>query len=171
MSGSRIADCASVSRGCTTPPGCVDHDGRWTRQPTNSGENVAQPMSAQSAIRGPQSACGFTLIELVIVMATIALLLTLAVPRYFQTIENGKINVQRQNIATIRDAIDKFYGDQARYPETLDELVRLKYLRAVPVDPLTQAPDWVPVPPQDPTLGGVYDVRSAWTPKEGDRAS
>lgn len=114
---------------------------------------------------------GFTLIELVIVMATIALLMTLAVPRYFQTIENGKINVQRQNIATIRDAIDKFYGDRTRYPETLDELVRLGYLRAVPVDPLTQSPDWVPVPPQDPTLGGVYDVRSAWKPKEDGRAS
>ncbi|MFZ5538174.1 MAG: type II secretion system protein [Pseudomonadota bacterium] len=114
---------------------------------------------------------GFTLIELVIVMATIALLLTLAVPRYFQTIENGKLNVQRQNIATIRDAIDKFYGDQTRYPESLDELVRLRYLRAVPVDPLTQSPDWVPVPPQDPTLGGVYDVRSAWKPTEDGRAS
>jgi general secretion pathway protein G len=114
---------------------------------------------------------GFTLIELVIVMATIALLLTLAVPRYFQTIDNGKLNVQRQNIATIRDAIDKFYGDQTRYPESLDELVRLKYLRAIPVDPLTRAADWVPIPPQDPTLGGVYDVRSAWKATQDDRAS
>jgi general secretion pathway protein G len=126
-------------------------------------------LNPESSILNPSS--GFTLIELVIVMATIGLLLTLAVPRYFQTIENGKINVQRQNIATIRDAIDKFYGDQTRYPETLDELVRLKYLRAIPVDPLTQSRDWVPVPPQDPTLGGVYDVRSAWKPKEDERAS
>jgi general secretion pathway protein G len=104
---------------------------------------------------------GFTLIELAIVMATIALLLTLALPRYFHTIEQGKLNVQRQNIATIRDAIDKFYGDRARYPDTLEELVRAKYLRAVPVDPVTDAPDWVVVAPQDPALGGVYDVRSA----------
>lgn len=109
---------------------------------------------------------GFTLIELVIVMATIALLLTLAVPRYFQTIDNGKINVQRQNIATIRDAIDKFYGDQARYPKSLQELVLQRYLRAVPVDPMTDLPNWIVVEPQDPALGGVFDIRSAWRPKE-----
>jgi general secretion pathway protein G len=115
---------------------------------------------------------GFTLLELAIVMATIALLLTLALPRYFQTIDHGKVNVQRQNIATIRDAIDKFHGDQARYPETLDELVRLKYLRAVPVDPLTAAANWIVVAPQDPALGGVYDVRSAARPQaEADDAS
>lgn len=109
---------------------------------------------------------GFTLIELVLVMATIALLLTLAVPRYFKTIDNGKVAVQRQNIATIRDAIDKFYGDQARYPRTLDELVQQRYLRAVPVDPLTDAPNWIVVAPQDPALGAVFDVRSARRGKE-----
>jgi general secretion pathway protein G len=115
---------------------------------------------------------GFTLIELMVVMATIALLLTLAVPRYFHAIDNGKISVQRQNIATIRDAIDKFYGDQARYPETLEELVQARYLRAVPVDPFTQAPNWIVIAPQDPTLGVVFDVRSAQRPKEeNDRAS
>ena len=115
---------------------------------------------------------GFTLIELVIVMTTIALLLTLAVPRYFQAIDNGKINVQRQNIATIRDSIDKFYGDQARYPQTLEELVRMKYLRAIPVDPMTETSDWIVVAPQDPTLGGVFDIRSAWRSKtESDDAS
>jgi general secretion pathway protein G len=115
---------------------------------------------------------GFTLIELVIVMATIALLLTLASPRYFNTIDKGKVSVQRQNIATIRDAIDKFHGDQGRFPETLDELVSERYLRAVPVDPFTTAPDWITVAPDDPTLGGVYDVRSGWRkPAEGERAS
>ena len=115
---------------------------------------------------------GFTLIELVIVMATIALLLTLAVPRYFHTIENGKASVQRQNIATIRDAIDKFQGDQGRFPETLDELVRERYLRAVPVDPYTEASDWIPVAPEDPLAGGVYDVRSARSKPAGEgRAS
>jgi general secretion pathway protein G len=112
------------------------------------------------------AAHGFTLIELVIVMATIALLLTLAVPRYFQTIDNGKVNVQRQNISTIRDAIDKFYGDQARYPKSLEELVQLKYLRAVPVDPLTDTTDWIVIAPQDPALGNVYDVRSMKPSKE-----
>lgn len=109
---------------------------------------------------------GFTLIELVVVMATIALLLTLAVPRYFHTLDNGKVTVQRQNIATIRDAIDKFYGDQARYPGSLDELVQKRYLRAVPVDPITERADWVVVAPQDPGLGEVFDVRSARQARE-----
>ena len=123
-------------------------------------------------MRKPETAHGFTLIELVVVMATIALLLTLAVPRYFHAIDNGKLSVQRQNIATIRDAIDKFYGDQARYPESLQELVQARYLRSVPVDPLTEAPNWTVIAPEDPALGAVFDVRSAQRSKEGnDRAS
>jgi general secretion pathway protein G len=123
-------------------------------------------------MRNLKAAYGFTLIELMVVMATIALLLTLAVPRYFHAIDNGKLSVQRQNIATIRDAIDKFYGDQARYPESLQELVQAKYLRSVPVDPLTEAPNWIVIAPQDPTQGAVFDVRSAQRSKEeSDRAS
>jgi general secretion pathway protein G len=119
-----------------------------------------------------KAAYGFTLIELMVVLATIALLLTLAVPRYFHAIDNGKLSVQRQNIATIRDAIDKFYGDQARYPESLQELVQARYLRSVPVDPLTEAPNWIVIAPQDPTQGAVFDVRSAQRSKEeNDRAS
>lgn len=122
-------------------------------------------------MKGVTSSRGFTLIELVIVMATIALLLTLAIPRYFNTIENGKLNVQRQNIATIRDAIDKFHGDQGRFPDTLDELVRERYLRSIPVDPYTTAPDWIVIAPEDTTLGGVYDVRSGHKTTRGEHAS
>lgn len=115
---------------------------------------------------------GFTLIELVVVLAILSLLLTIAVPRYLRTIENGRVSVQKQNIAALRDAIDKFHGDQGRYPESLDELVTARYLRAVPLDPATERSDWVIVPPQDPGLTGVYDVRSATPPRDrGDRAS
>jgi general secretion pathway protein G len=104
---------------------------------------------------------GFTMIELAIVLSLIALLLTIALPRYFHTLDNGKLSVQRQNIATLRDAIDKYYGDSGKYPDTLDDLVAKKYLRAVPVDPLTEKTDWEVVAPQDPNQGAVYDVRSA----------
>ena len=129
----------------------------------------------KSPIRAPSllsrlRARGFTLIELMVVMVLIALLLTLAVPRYFGTIDIGKDRVQRQNIAAIRDAIDKYYGDQGKYPETLQDLVDKKYLRSVPVDPLTGLPNWVTVPPTDPNLSGVYDIRSAKAPEGGANA-
>lgn len=104
---------------------------------------------------------GFTLIELTIVLALIALLLTIAVPRYFHALDTGKLAVQRQNLATVRDAIDKFYGDLGHYPDELDDLVKKKYLRSIPVDPLTEKPNWTVVPPEDPTLGRVFDVLSA----------
>jgi len=113
---------------------------------------------------GPQ---GFTLIEMMVVMTLIAILLTLAVPRYFSAIDNGRLNVQRQNLAAIRDAIDKFYGDQGKYPQTLDELVAKRYLRELPLDPVSEAPNWVVVAPLDATLGAVYDVQPASKPATG----
>jgi general secretion pathway protein G len=114
---------------------------------------------------------GFTLIELMVVMVLIALLLTIAVPRYFGTIDTGKLSVQRQNISAIRDSIDKYYGDQGKYPETLQDLVDKKYLRSVPIDPVTELPNWVIVPPTDPNLTGVYDIRAAKPTDGGANAS
>jgi general secretion pathway protein G len=111
---------------------------------------------------------GFTLIELMVVMVLIALLLTIAVPRYFSTIDTGKASVQRQNISAIRDAIDKYYGDVGKYPETLQDLVDKKYLRSVPTDPITGKTDWAVIAPTDPNLTGVYDIRSnAKQPADG----
>jgi len=105
---------------------------------------------------------GFTLIELVVVMAIISLLLTIALPRYFHSLDNGRATVQRQNLTTMRDAIDKFYGDLGRYPDALDELVVRRYLREVPVDPVTEQRNWVVIAPPDASLAGaVYDVRPA----------
>lgn len=102
---------------------------------------------------------GFTLIEMMVVLTLIAMLLTLAIPRYFAALDNGRQSVQRQNVATIRDAIDKFYGDQGKYPDSLDELVAKRYLRQLPVDPVTESSNWTLVPPPDPTQGVVYDVQ------------
>jgi general secretion pathway protein G len=103
---------------------------------------------------------------MLVVMTLIALLLTLAIPRYFSALDNGRANVQRQNLATMRDAIDKFFGDQGRYPAALEELVSMRYLRQVPVDPQTEAANWVVVAPQDPSLGAVYDVQPMPMPAE-----
>ncbi len=104
---------------------------------------------------------GFTLIELLVVMTIIATLLTLAVPRYFTSVERSKEAVLRTDLNVMREAIDKYYGDKGKYPDTLDELVSQRYLRALPRDPITDSREtWVVVPPEDPSLGGVYDVRS-----------
>lgn len=104
---------------------------------------------------------GFTLIELLVVMAIIALLLAVALPRYFQHLESSRETILKQDLAVMRDAIDKYNGDTGRYPESLETLVEARYLRALPVDPITERADtWQPVAPPDAESGGVYDVRS-----------
>ena len=104
---------------------------------------------------------GFTLVELLVVMAIIALLLTLAVPRYFNHLESSRDTILRQDLAVMRDAIDKYHGDRGRYPDSLDELVTARYLRAVPVDPVTERADtWQIVAPSGDAAGAVYDIRS-----------
>jgi general secretion pathway protein G len=106
-------------------------------------------------------ASGFTLIELLVVMAVIATLLTLAVPRYFASMEKSREAVLHANLTLLRQTLDKYYGDKGRYPEALDELVAARYLRSVPLDPVTDSTaTWVVVPPPQPEMGGVYDVRS-----------
>jgi general secretion pathway protein G len=115
-------------------------------------------------------ASGFTLIELLVVMAIIATLLTLAVPRYFSSIDNSKEAVLKQNLATIRDSLDKYYADTGRYPDALEDLVKKRYLRAIPLDPITESNStWVVVAPEDPAKGAVYDVKSG-APGEGKDA-
>lgn len=104
---------------------------------------------------------GFTLIELLVVLAIIAVLLTLAVPRYYGQIETAKEAVLRDNLRTTREVIDKFYADTGRYPETLDELVDKRYLQALPVDPITEsAATWVLVPPPAGYAGAVQSLKS-----------
>ena len=105
---------------------------------------------------------GFTLIELLVVLAIMALMLTITVPRYLQHLERSKEAVLRENLNLTRSVIDRFYGDKGRYPKSLDELVDLRYLRTLPVDPLTESAEtWVIVPvPGDGATDGVYDLRS-----------
>jgi general secretion pathway protein G len=105
---------------------------------------------------------GFTLIELIVVLAIIALLATLATPRYFQSVDVSKETVLKENLRTMRETIDKFYADTGRYPESLDELVERKYLRAIPPDPITDSKDgWVVTAPDGDIKGRVYDVHSS----------
>ncbi|MFA9439547.1 type II secretion system protein [Uliginosibacterium sp. sgz301328] len=104
---------------------------------------------------------GFTLVELLVVMAIIALLLTLAVPRYFNSLDRSKESILAENLRTTRETIDKFYADQGRYPDSLSELVTLKYLRSLPYDPITDSTQtWVIISPESPYRGQVYDIKS-----------
>lgn len=118
---------------------------------------------------GRQGQRGFTLIELLTVMAILALLLTLAVPRYFNSLDKSREALLRQDLAVMRDAIDKYYADTGKYPETLDHLVEARYLRKIAPDPVTgKADSWVVVAPEDESQGGVYDVISGASGKASD---
>ena len=111
---------------------------------------------------------GFTMIELVVVMAMLGLLLSIALPQYMATLERGREQVLQQNLATMREAIDKFYGDTGKYPEKLDDLVTHRYLRAIPPDPYSESPTWIVVAPKDSAKGGVIDVQSTLTDTRGE---
>lgn len=104
----------------------------------------------------------FTLIELIIVLAILSLLLTIAVPRYFTHVERTKEATLKQDLNVMRDAIDKFHGDKGRYPDSLEELVTQRYIRSIPLDPITDAAStWkVVAPPDADAKGAVYDVKS-----------
>jgi general secretion pathway protein G len=115
--------------------------------------------------RSRRAACrGFTLIELLVVMSIIALLLSIAVPRYFRTLERSRETVLHEDLGVLREAIDKHLGDLGQYPDSLAALVERRYIRAVPVDPITRAADtWQPVVSDDPDHPGIRDVHSGAT--------
>jgi general secretion pathway protein G len=104
---------------------------------------------------------GFTMIELLVTVAILGLLVAIAAPRYFGNMDRAREDVLKEDLYVLRNAIDHFYSDRNRYPATLDELVKEKYLRKLPVDPLTQSSlSWVSVFVNSDGTGGVQDVRS-----------
>ncbi len=117
------------------------------------------PAATSPSMARPGSA-GFTLIELLVVMAAIGLLLALAAPRYLEHVDRTRETVLRHNLTGLRDAIEKFRADRGRDPATLQELVEQRYLREVPLDPITERRDsWVLVA-RTGGGAGVADVRS-----------
>ena len=128
---------------------------------TKLARNSAARVSPRPSSHGPRPSGGFTLVELLVVMSIIALLLTLAVPRYFHSTDRAREAVLKENLAQMRDAIDKYYGDRGRYPDRLDDLVEKKYLRRIPPDPITDSPQtWMAVAPEATGNGSVFDVKS-----------
>jgi len=109
----------------------------------------------------------FTLVELLVVMAIIATLLSIAVPRYFQHLDLARENSLKQTLSVLRDTIDKFHADTGAYPESFEQLIQKHYLRRLPVDPISESSEtWILVPP--PQVSGsrlIWDVHSG---AEGD---
>jgi type II secretion system protein G len=111
---------------------------------------------------------GFTLIELIVVLAIIGLLATLVAPRYHRQVERAREASLKTSLNVMRDALDKYAVDKGRYPDTLETLVVAGYLRQVPADPFTGTRDsWLTLPPRpDSGLSGLAaDVRSGATGK------
>jgi general secretion pathway protein G len=112
---------------------------------------------------------GFTLIEMLVVMSIVALLLTIALPRYFGSVEKSKEVALKENLQVMRTAIDKFYADKGRYPNALSELVTERYFRSVPADPVTELTStWILVPSRDIDKPGIEDVKSGAAGKTRD---
>ena len=109
---------------------------------------------------------GFTLIELMVVMALIVVLATVGLTTYSNSVTRSKEAVLKEDLFQMRDAIDQFYADKNKYPSTLEDLVTEKYLRAVPVDPFTQSAETWQGKMSEPDLTnaqsepGIEDVKS-----------
>jgi general secretion pathway protein G len=122
---------------------------------------ISQPMkSVQNKQASRQRA--FTLVELLVVMAIIATLLSIAVPRYFKHLDLARENSLKQTLSVLRDTIDKFHADTGGYPESFEQLIQKRYLRRLPVDPISESSEtWVLVPPpQVPGSRLIWDLRS-----------
>jgi len=87
-------------------------------------------------------AAGFTLLEMIVVVAMIGILAAIALPNLIQMPRRAKEATLKTNLRTIRQAIDQFYGDLGYYPESLEALTEEGYLRDVPIDPITENAEW-----------------------------
>lgn len=104
---------------------------------------------------------GFTLIELMVVIAILGILVTLAQPTYKMATTKAKEAALKKDLYVFRDVIDQYHADQGQYPPSLPDLVDKGYLRAIPVDPFTESSDtWVEIYSAEGEESGIFDVRS-----------
>ncbi len=123
-------------------------------------------MQGLALIRRRRAVGGFTLIELMVVLALISVLAGMGVVQYRNSVQRTKEAVLREDLFRMRDAIDQYYADKAKYPANLDALVTDGYLRQVPKDPTTNSADTWQTVPSEPDPGnpgaelGIIDVKS-----------
>lgn len=112
---------------------------------------------------------GFTLIELLVAMTIIALLLSIVAPRYFHSVSKAEEAVLKQDLSLMREALDKYHADTGNYPSVLDDLISKKYLRKIPVDPITHSDvTWILIPPSSTEKGTIFDIKSGATGSSKD---
>lgn len=141
----------------------------------------APTLGLEAARHQARRAQGFTVIELLVVLACIGLLLSIAAPRYIQHLDHAREMALKEDLHAIRLALDQFYSDRGRYPASLADLVSKRYLRALPEDPITNSTTtWITSPPppeavRTPATGeasgegpGIADVHSGATGQASD---
>jgi len=140
-----------------------------TQWAVGSGQWVAakrrQFQSMPTAHRLLLTAAGFTLLELMIVITIIIILAAIVLPQYQKTILSTREAVLREDLNKMRSLIDQYGADKQKLPQSLDDLVTERYMREIPVDPITGQKDWTVETGEDPNAGnneqGIINIHSA----------
>ena len=122
----------------------------------------SEAVRGNSSLRSPQSALrgqrGFSLLELMIAMFILIILLSVALPTYQRSVQHAKETVLKENLWQMRKAIDQYASDKGKYPSSLEDLVEGRYLREMPMDPITEKAEWKAVMGEDPLNPDDGDV-------------